>query len=58
MGIFDKLFNKKPGGPSDSGKAVKASKSVDIEGRFERLRSAISGTMSNFFVAKDRQNEN
>lgn len=46
MGLFDNLFKKN------------ASKSVDIEARFERLRSAISGTMSNFFVAKDRQNGN
>ena len=64
MGIFDSLFKKnadaskgKPK-PSDhaSGieKATKVSKSVDIEARFERLRSAISGTMGNFFVAKDR----
>lgn len=58
MGIFDKLFNKKPASGGESGKVAKASKSVDIEGRFERLRSAISGTMSNFFVAKDRQNDN
>ena len=27
---------------------------VDVETRFERLRSAVSGTMSNFFVARDR----
>ena len=31
---------------------------VDVELRFERLRSAVSGTMSNFFVAKDREHEN
>lgn len=68
MGIFDSLFKKnadaskgKPK-PSDhaSGieRATKVSKSVDIEARFERLRSAISGTMGNFFVAKDRFNGN
>ncbi len=28
---------------------------VDVETRFERLRSAVSGTMSNFFVARDRE---
>ncbi len=27
---------------------------VDVEARFERIRSAVSGTMSNFYVAKDR----
>lgn len=32
--------------------------SVDVEARFERLRSAVSGTMSNFFVAKDRDRNN
>lgn len=68
MGIFDSLFKKnagdgkgKPSGtnkPAAKDKAAKASKSVDIEARFERLRSAISGTMSNFFVAKDRYHEN
>ncbi len=31
---------------------------VDVEMRFERLRSAVSGTMSNFFVAKDREHGN
>lgn len=49
MGIFDSLFKR-----SDS--KVAGSKGVDIEARFERLRSAISGTMSNFYVAKDRAN--
>ena len=28
---------------------------LDVEARFERLRSAVSGTMSNFIVARDRQ---
>ncbi len=46
MGFFDSLFKQK------------GTKHVDIELRFERLRSAISGTMSNFFVAKDRENDN
>jgi len=47
MGLFDKLFAKKEG-----------TKRADVEARFERIRSAISGTMSNFFVAKDRENAN
>ncbi len=29
----------------------------DIESRFERLRSAVSGTMSNFIVARDRETD-
>jgi len=47
MGFFDKLFGK-----------GEDNKQADIELRFERIRSAISGTMSNFFVAKDRLNNN
>jgi eukaryotic-like serine/threonine-protein kinase len=46
MGIFEKLFAKKESG----------AKKADVEARFERIRSAISGTMSNFFVAKDHSN--
>lgn len=30
---------------------------VNIEARFERLRSSVSGTMSNFFVAMDRESK-
>lgn len=41
---FAKLFSRKP--------------PVDVEARFQRLRSAVSGTMSNFFVAKDRDHNN
>lgn len=36
-----------------SGKSVSRGK-VNIEARFERLRSSVSGTMSSFFVARDR----
>lgn len=50
MGIFDKIQ-----GMFGSGVAKK---SVDVESRFERLRSSVSGTMSNFYVAKDRENNN
>lgn len=31
---------------------------INVEMRFERLRSAVSGTMSNFFVARDREHDN
>jgi len=47
MGLFDKFFGKS-----------EHNNKADIELRFERIRSAISGTMSNFFVAKDRFNNN
>jgi eukaryotic-like serine/threonine-protein kinase len=46
MGLLDKFFKSE------------GNKRVDVEARFQRIRSAISGTMSNFFVAKDRFNEN
>lgn len=50
MGLFDKL----QGIFSGSG----SKKAVDIEARFERIRSSVSGTMSNFYVAKDRERNN
>lgn len=50
MGIFDRIQNVFGGGSDKKG--------VDIEARFERLRSSISGTMSNFYVAKDRERNN
>jgi serine/threonine-protein kinase len=46
MGIFD-AFRKMFGGSQTR---------VDVEQRFELLRSAVSGTMSNFFAARDRDN--
>ncbi len=48
MGLFDKLS-----GLFKSGKT-----GVDIDLRFERIRSSVSGTMSNFYVAKDREHNN
>ena len=30
---------------------------LDVNQRFELLREAISGTMSEFYVARDRQND-
>jgi serine/threonine protein kinase len=45
MGFFDR-FKRGP-----------KSKPVDLEARFEVLRSAISGTMSNFFMALDRERD-
>ncbi|MCU0713920.1 MAG: serine/threonine protein kinase [Pirellula sp.] len=54
MGFLDKLFKKN----TATNNTVSSSKRVDVEARFERIRSAISGTMSNFFVARDRENNN
>lgn len=47
MGLLDKL-KRMFGRPARR-------RPVDVEARFERLRSAVSGTMSNFIVAKDRE---
>ncbi len=57
MGFLDKFFG---GSKSPDGKPAKKPdksprKRVDIDGRFERLRTSVSGTMSSFFVARDRE---
>ncbi len=58
MGFLDKFFG---GSKSSDGKpaAKKPDKSprkrVDIDARFERMRTSVSGTMSSFFVARDRE---
>ncbi len=52
MGLFDKLKGMMGGGGGPAKRRV-----CDIESRFERLRSAVSGTMSNFIVARDREND-
>jgi len=43
MGFFDKF------------KSMLESDKLDVDERFERLRSAISGTMSDFYMARDRE---
>jgi serine/threonine-protein kinase len=58
MGFLDKLFGGrgKSEGGQPAAKNDKASKRrVDIDVRFERLRTSVSGTMSSFYVAKDRE---
>lgn len=53
MGFIDSL--KSMFGSSGSGSSGGVSRGrVNIEARFERLRSSVSGTMSSFFVARDR----
>jgi serine/threonine-protein kinase len=47
MGIFDKI-----------GTLFQSTRKIDVEARFQRMRSAISGTMSNFYAAKDREHDN
>ncbi len=51
MGLFDKLKGMMGGGGGAKRRVC------DIESRFERLRSAVSGTMSDFIVARDREND-
>ena len=57
MGFLDKFFGG--GGKSKSGQPKKSDKAskrrIDIDVRFERLRTSVSGTMSSFYVAKDRE---
>lgn len=55
MGLLDKLgFGKKKSGDESKVARAKSSKRVDIEERFERLRTAVNGTMSKFYAARDR----
>lgn len=56
MGLFDKLKGALGGGGAGGGGAKRRG-AADIESRFERLRSAVSGTMSNFIVARDREKD-
>ncbi|MCA9132680.1 MAG: serine/threonine protein kinase [Planctomycetales bacterium] len=57
MGILDKLgFGRGPG--SGKGKhSLRSQRRVEIDERFERLRTAVSGTMSKFYAARDREND-
>lgn len=65
MGLLQKiqslLQKKKPDAdgseatPAPAAKRTKGSNNLDVEARFERMRSAVSGTMSNFITARDRQ---
>jgi serine/threonine protein kinase len=48
MGFLDRLFH--------SNKKKDDAKSADIFSRFDIVRASISGTMSNFHMAKDRKN--
>ncbi|MFO0940173.1 MAG: serine/threonine-protein kinase [Pirellulales bacterium] len=59
MGLFDILgFGKKKSDDSAaSGGVIKARTRVDIDARFERIRTAVSGTMSKFYAARDRETD-
>lgn len=60
MGFLDKLKGAFGAGSGDHKESKSASskackRRIDIEARFERVRTAVSGTMSSFYVAKDRE---
>lgn len=58
MGFWDKLgLGGKKRAEKESTGTVRSRYRVDIEARFERLRTAISGTMSKFYAARDREND-
>ena len=46
MGVFQKLQT-----------VFKSNRKLDIHQRFELLKEAVSGTMSNFYMARDREND-
>lgn len=54
MGIFDKLQAALQG----SGASRRKNKPVAIESRFDLVREDRSGTMSTFFMARDREHDN
>ncbi len=58
MGLFDSvkaLVGRKR--KSDSGHRAVFRKNVSIEKRFEFMKTAVSGTMSNFYMARDRETD-
>ena len=58
MGLLDILgFGKKNVASNTAGGVIKARSRVDIDARFERLRTAVSGTMSKFYAARDRESD-
>ncbi len=54
IGFGAKSKDNESGGPK---KSVKSNRRVDIDARFERLRTAVSGTMSKFYAARDRETD-
>lgn len=59
MGILEKFgFGKKDKDSKKSGpQSLKSTRKVDVDARFERLKTAVSGTMSKFFAARDRETD-
>ncbi|GAA5509771.1 serine/threonine-protein kinase [Novipirellula caenicola] len=58
MGLFDSLKAKFNSGSNGGAKAnLKANARINVELRFDRMRTSATGTMSNFFVANDREHK-
>lgn len=58
MGLIEKFgFGKKDVAGSNKSQGLRSRNRVDIEVRFEKLRTAVSGTMSKFYAARDREND-
>ncbi len=57
MGFLEKLGFGKKKEDGDKKPSLKSARKVDIDARFERLRTAVSGTMSKFYAARDREND-
>ena len=58
MGLFDNVKALVGGKKkSDGNRKVVFRKNVNIEKRFEFVRTAVSGTMSKFFMARDRETD-
>lgn len=58
MGFFDRFgFGGNKRKEKDPSGVVRARSRVDIDARFEKLRTAISGTMSKFYAVRDREND-
>lgn len=51
----DKKSATKSSGKPKKKSTAPARTKCDVEARFERMRSSVSGTMGNFFLARDRQ---
>lgn len=58
MGLLEKLgFGKKDTRGAAKQSGLKSNRRIDIDARFERLRTAVSGTMSKFYAARDRETD-
>ncbi len=61
MGFLEKFgFGSKSThapGESATKKSLKSTRRIDIDERFEKLRTAVSGTMSKFYAARDRESD-